>query len=221
MLRKPLLPLLGISTLCAFADQASTERLKASTEVLTEMIEAKGPGIPTDMLQKAYCAVVIPNVKKVGFVWGGKYGRGFASCRRAGGGWSAPAALRVDGVGYGLEFGASETDVVIMVMTQKGMQGMLANKFTLRGEATAHADARVPLGRDVTADTVSYSRSKGVFGGLSLQGGTFRPDVDVNKQIYGKKQRNNDILTGKVDPTPTAADFLSALAKYGGTDQVK
>lgn len=129
--------------------------------------------------------------------------------------------MRIEGGGFGLQVGGSETDVVMLVMSEKGMKGMLASKFTLGGEASA---ASGPVGRDATAQTdatmradiLSWSRSRGVFGGLSLQGGTLRPDESVNKEIYGQKKSNSDILTGKVKPTSEATDFLTALGKYGG-----
>ena len=129
--------------------------------------------------------------------------------------------MRVEGGGFGLQIGASETDLVLLVMTETGMKGMLASKFTLGGEASAAAG---PVGRDVTAQTdatmradiLTWSRSRGVFGGVSLQGGTLRPDTDVNKAIYHTDDDSKNILTGKVKPTSDAMGFLATLTKYGG-----
>ena len=148
-----------------------------------------------------------------------KYGRGYASCRKpGGGGWTAPAGMRIEGGGFGLQIGASAVDVVMLVMSKNGMQGMLASKFTLGGEASAAAG---PVGRDaqaqtdatMKADILSWSRSRGVFGGLSLQGGTLRPDEDANKGIYGHAVESKDILTGKVEKPAASAYLTDILAK--------
>jgi len=220
---------LSLFVLCAtrvWADQSDAERLAASERVVKEIMAADDKAIPGSLFQKAYCAVVIPSMKKAGFVFSAKYGRGFASCRNSGGGWSAPAALRVEGGGFGLQIGGSETDLILLVMSENGMKGMLASKFTLGGEVSAAAG---PVGREVTAQTdatmrsdiLTWSRSRGVFGGVSLQGGTLRPDSDVNQAIYQMKTENKDILTGKVKPTAEAAGFLKTLATYGGERQKK
>ncbi len=222
MLRTFLIAALAVSSLNAYAAEADVERLAASTQVLTEIMGAGDKAIPTDLFKKSFCAVVIPNMKKAGFIFSGKYGRGFASCRNPAGGWTAPAAMRIEGGGFGLQIGGSETDFIMLVMSQRGMRGMLASKFTLGGEASAAAG---PVGRDVTAQTdasmradiLTWSRSRGVFGGLSLQGGTLRPDSDVNKALYGKKLENAEILTGKVTPVAAAQPFLTTLKKYGGS----
>ncbi len=182
--------------------------------------------IPSDLFHKAYCVVVIPSMKKGGFMFSGKYGRGFASCRSAGGGWTAPGAMRVEGGGFGLQIGGESADIVMLVMSEKGQKGLLASKFTLGAEASAAAG---PVGRDTTAQTdatmradiLSWSRSQGVFGGLSLQTGTLRPDNDVNQELYGQKQDNKDILTGQVKAPADAMGFLNTLAKYAGTTQTK
>ena len=132
--------------------------------------------------------------------------------------------MRVEGGGFGLQIGASETDLILLIMSENGMKGMLASKFTLGGEASAAAG---PVGRDVTAQTdatmradiLTWSRTKGVFGGVSLQGGTLRPDSDVNKAIYHTEAENKDILTGKVKPTSDATGFLKTLTMYGGAQK--
>lgn len=227
MLRKLILsvPLL-VFPLETLAAEADTQRLNRAAQVLNEIMAAPDKSIPQSLFAKAYCVVVIPNMKKAGFIVSGKYGRGFASCRLPAGGWSAPAAMRAEGGGFGLQIGGAESDIVMLVMSEKGMKGLLATKFTLGGEASAAAG---PVGRDATAQTdasmradiLSWSRSRGVFGGLSLQGGTLRGDGDVDKALYGQKESNSDILTGKVQPPSDASAFIDAVTKYGGTTQAK
>lgn len=221
-----ILPLVTFSQ-PSVAAEADTQRLNASATVLDEIMATNDKAIPQNLFAKAYCAVVVPNMKKAGFIFSGKYGRGFVSCRKSsGGGWTAPAAMRVEGGGAGLQIGASESDIVMLVMSEKGMKGILASKFSVGGEVSAAAG---PVGRDSTAQTdatlradiLSWSRSRGVFGGISLQGSTLRADEDVDKALYGKSETSADILTGKVKAPSEATTFLDALAKYGGKAQSK
>ena len=226
MSRTVVLALLMSSAARVWADQSDIERLTASDQVIKEIMAAEDKAVPGSLFQKAFCAVVIPNMKKAGFVFSAKYGRGFASCRNPGGGWTAPAAMRVEGGGFGLQIGAQETDLILLVMSENGKKGMLASKFTLGGEVSAAAG---PVGRDVTAQTdatlradiLTWSRARGVFGGVSLQGGTLRADSDVNEAIYHSKVENKDILTGKVKPTSDATGFLKTLTLYGGAHERK
>jgi lipid-binding SYLF domain-containing protein len=206
----------------AIAAESDTQRLSAANDVINEIMGAPDKGIPSDLFHKAYCVVVIPNMKKAGFVFSAKYGRGFATCRNSGGaGWTAPAGMRIEGGGFGLQAGGEGTDIVLLVMSDKGMKGILASKFTLGGEASVAAG---PVGRDTTAQTdatmhadiLSWSRSRGVFGGLALTGGTLRADDDANKALYGKKEENTEILTGKVKAPSDATTFLDTVQKYGG-----
>ncbi len=220
------LALLMSSAARVWADQSDIERLTASDQVIKEIMAADDKAIPGSLFQKAFCAVVIPNMKKAGFVFSAKYGRGFASCRNPGGGWTAPAAMRVEGGGFGLQIGAQETDLILLVMSENGKKGVLASKFTLGGEVSAAAG---PVGRDVTAQTdatmradiLTWSRARGVFGGVSLQGGTLRADSDVNEAIYHSKAENKDILSGNVKPTSDATGFLKTLTLYGGAHERK
>jgi SH3 domain-containing YSC84-like protein 1 len=222
--------LVGLIT-CGFAASAlaadeDAQRLKAAGDVLQEIMGTPDKAIPNNLFQKAYCAVVIPSMKKAGFIFSGKYGRGFASCRKEGGGWTSPAGMRIEGGGFGLQIGGSETDIVMLVMSKKGMNGMLASKFTLGGEISAAAG---PVGRDATAQTdatmradiLSWSRSRGVFGGLSLQGGTLRPDDDANKGLYGESAGSKDLLTGQVTKSLASDTFTPKLTEYGGSSQSK
>jgi len=217
--------LAGLST-TLLGDNSDVDRLKTSGEVLQEIMNARDKGIPSDLLHKAYCAVVIPNLLKGGFIVSAKYGRGYASCRKADGGWSDPAGMRIEGAGFGLQAGGSATDLVLLVMSKRGMNGMLASKFTLGGEASAAAG---PVGRDTTAQTdatmradiLSWSRSRGVFAGVSLQGGTLRPDNDANRAIYGGGVTSAEILRNEVNRPVAANDLTPALNRYAGPRQEK
>ena len=222
-MRKTLVTILAIAgTMSSAALAADREikvddRLDASAETLTDMMHAADKGIPQDLMDKAHCVVVVPGMKKAGFIFGAKYGRGFAVCRRQGGsGWSAPAAMRVEGGSVGFQIGASETDIVLLVMNDGGMKHLLSDKFTIGGEATAAAG---PVGRDATATTdamlhaemLSYSRARGLFAGISLEGATLRPDGDTNRELYGHDSTNREILTGDFKTPAAAAKFEHAL----------
>ncbi len=222
-MRKTLVTILAIAgTMSSAAFAADREikvddRLDASAETLTDMMHAADKGIPQDLMDKAHCVVVVPGMKKAGFIFGAKYGRGFAVCRRQGGsGWSAPAAMRVEGGSVGFQIGASETDIVLLVMNDGGMKHLLSDKFTIGGEATAAAG---PVGRDATATTdamlhaemLSYSRARGLFAGISLEGATLRPDGDTNRELYGHDSTNREILTGDFKTPAAARKFEHAL----------
>jgi lipid-binding SYLF domain-containing protein len=208
----------SVSTAAFAADREIKvdDRLDASADTLTDMMRASDKGIPHDLLDKAHCVVVVPGMKKAGFIFGAKYGRGFAVCRRGGSGWSAPASMRVEGGSVGFQIGASETDVVLLVMNDGGMKHLLSNKFTIGGEATAAAG---PVGRDASAQTdammhaemLSYSRSRGLFAGISLEGATLRPDEETNRELYGRDTTNREILTGDVNTPAVAGKFEHAL----------
>ena len=194
-----------------------TDRLDASADTLTDMMKASDRGIPQDLIDKARCVIVVPGMKKAGFIFAAKYGRGFAVCRQQGGsGWSAPAGMRVEGGSVGFQIGGSETDVVLLVMNDGGMKHLLSDKFTIGGEATAAAG---PVGRDVSAQTdaamnaemLSYSRSSGLFAGISLEGATLRPDGDTNRELYGRDTTNREILTGQFQTPAAARRFERAL----------
>jgi lipid-binding SYLF domain-containing protein len=193
------------------------DRLDASADALTDMMRAFDKGIPHDLIDKARCVVVVPGMKKAGFIFAAKYGRGFAVCRREGGSrWSAPAGMRVEGGSVGFQIGGSDTDIVLLVMNEGGMRHLLSDKFTIGGEATAAAG---PVGRDVSAQTdammnaemLSYSRSHGLFAGISLDGATLRPDGETNKELYRRDTTNREILTGHFKTPAVAGRFERAL----------
>ena len=214
------LAIAGSITTAAFAADRKikvNDRLDASADTLTDMMHADDHGIPQDLLDKAKCVVVVPGMKKAGFIFAAKYGRGFAACRRTeGSGWSAPAAMRVEGGSVGFQLGASETDIVLLVMNEGGMKHILSDKFTLGGEATAAAG---PIGRDASAQTdavlsaemLSYSRARGLFAGISLEGATLRPDDESNQELYGRDTSNHQILTGDFKTPEAAQKFERAL----------
>ncbi|HEY1217636.1 MAG: lipid-binding SYLF domain-containing protein [Bryobacteraceae bacterium] len=215
-----ILAIAGTMSTAAFAADREVkveDRLDASADALTDMMRAADKGVPQALIDKAKCVVVVPGMKKAGFIFGAKYGRGFAVCRQQGGvGWSAPASMRAEGGSVGFQIGLSETDIVLLVMNDGGMRHLLSDKFTLGGEATAAAG---PVGRDLAAETdammsaemLSYSRSHGLFAGISLEGATLRPDGDSNRELYGRDVTNREILTGDFK-TPAVADrFEHAL----------
>ena len=209
----------SISSTAFAADRAIkvADRLEASADTLTAMMRADDQGIPQDLIDKAHCVVVVPGMKKAGFIFGAEYGRGFAVCRRhTGVGWSAPAAMRVEGGSFGFQIGASDTDVVLLVMNDGGMKSLLMDKFTLGGDASVAAG---PIGRDASAQTdavmhaemLSYSRSHGLFAGIALTGATLRPDSDSNHELYARNATNQEILTGDFKTPAVAKKFEHAL----------
>jgi lipid-binding SYLF domain-containing protein len=198
----------------------ASDRLEAAADMMTEIMSAPDKGIPQDLLEKAQCVVVVPGVKKGAFIIGGKYGKGFMLCRKTSGvGWSAPASIRVEGGSFGFQIGVSDTDVVMLVMNEGGVTKLLSSKFTLGADASVAAG---PVGRSSTAETdaqmhaelLTYSRSRGLFAGLSLQGATLRPDDDFNKELYGKAMANRDIVMGSTPPPASASRLLTLLNKY-------
>jgi SH3 domain-containing YSC84-like protein 1 len=204
------------------ADNDTTKRLAAATDVLTEIMSSPDKGIPQDLLDKSACAVIIPGVKKGAFILGAKYGRGFISCRRPSGtGWSAPAGVKVEGGSVGFQIGGSETDVVMLVMNQGAVKKLLSSKFTIGGDASAAAG---PVGRTSSAETdaqlhaelLTYSRTRGLFAGVSLQGATLRPDDDANQDMYGRKMSNQDIVLGSIKEPAAASALIAALNKHSG-----
>jgi lipid-binding SYLF domain-containing protein len=197
-----------------------TERLEDSAALFTEIMGTPDKSIPQDLLNKSYCIVLVPGLKKGAFVVGGKYGKGFAVCRNPGGeGWGPPAAVRIEGGSFGFQIGASSSDVVLLVMNERGMKRLTTSKFTIGADATA---ALGPVGRNATAQTdammtaeiLSWSRSRGAFAGVSLDGATLRNDLDDNQAMYGQRWESKQIL-GSGAKTPAAASkLITQLNKY-------
>ena len=205
----------------AFAKENKTaQRLDEAATVISEIMDTPDKGIPQDLLDKAQCIIVVPGLKKGALILGGKYGKGVVSCRKSGGtGWTAPASIRIEGGSVGLQIGGSESNVVMLVMNERGMQKLMESKFTLGGEGEVAAG---PVGRNATAQTdalmhaeiLSWSRSRGIFAGISLQGATLRQDLDDNKELYGKAYETKDILNGNVAVPAAASKLISLLGKY-------
>ncbi len=202
------------------AGEADNRRLADAALMFKEIMDTSDRSIPRDLLKSAQCAVLIPGLKKAGFIVGAKYGRGFATCRTPKG-WSAPVAMRIEGGSFGFQIGASETDIILLIMNKSGMNRLLSSKITLGGGASVAAG---PVGResqaqtDVTlrAEILSWSRSRGVFAGIALQGATLRADSDTDTDLYGKAVDRGDVLNGKVDTPPAAAELVSVLTRYSG-----
>jgi lipid-binding SYLF domain-containing protein len=216
---------LGLALLCSVSLFASKEdvvkRLNASAEVFSEIMHAEDKGIPRELLSKAQCVVIVPNMKKGGFIVGAKYGKGFITCRN-GANWSAPAAIKIEGGSFGAQIGAGETDVVLVVMNKSGEDKLLKSEFTLGGDAGAMAG---PVGRDATAQTdalmhaqiLSYSRARGLFAGVALTGATLRSDDKDNEYLYGKAIDNRDIVMGhNVSAPPAFSQLRAELNRYAG-----
>ena len=195
------------------------KRITESANVLSEILNAKDQSIPSDLLQRAHCVGVIPNLKRVGFIVGAKYGKGVLTCRTENGSWSAPYTMRIEGGNIGLQIGAGETDVVLVVMNERGANALLKDKFTIGADITAMAG---PVGRSAEAKTdaamhaeiLSYSRSRGLFAGVSLDGATLRPDNDDNAKIYGPNVTRSQILHGEVPVPESARPLISTLNGY-------
>lgn len=209
---------IAAALLASVALWADDERLKDAELVLTEMAGAGDKGIPTSLLTKAKCVVVVPSLKKVALGFGGQYGRGYLSCRRAGG-WSAPGGIRVEGGSFGLQIGGSATDVILLVMNDRGMDRLLSNQFKVGADAAVAAG---PVGREASAQTditmraemLAWSRSRGVYAGIALEGSTLRQDTGENKELYGRELTNREIVSGKVAVPAAAQGFIKALSKY-------
>src|ERR1700692_1662114 len=206
----------------AFAGSAredSVERMQKSVDVLHSIMSTPDKGIPEEVLTGAKCILVVPNLIKGGFVFGGKHGRGVASCRTADG-WSAPAFVSVGGGSWGLQIGVEDVDLVLLVMNDRGLQHLFSSKFALTGEGSVAAG---PVGRHASAGTdwkmntemLTYSRSKGVFAGLTLEGAVVEQDNDSTRAIYGRHMMFRNILSGQATTPRSAEGFMRAVAEAG------
>jgi lipid-binding SYLF domain-containing protein len=177
-------------------------------------------GIPQDLLAKAQCVIIIPGMKKAAFVVGAEYGRGYAECRKEDGkGWGAPAAVRMEGGSVGFQIGGSDTDLVLLVMNRHGMSRLMEDKVQLGADASVAAG---PVGRTTNAKTdasmsaeiLAWSRAKGLFAGVSLNGASLRPDADHNAELYGSKMGNKEVLMGSMEPPEAARPLIRELDRY-------
>jgi len=201
-------------------DTEPVKRLNEAAAVFSEVMAAPDSGIPQDLLEKAHCIVIVPGLKTAAFVFGGKYGKGYLLCRnKSGAGWSAPGTVRIEGGSVGFQIGGSQTDLIMLVMSERGADKLLSSKFTMGAEGSVAAG---PVGRTATAQTdaqmradiLSWSRSQGLFAGLALEGATLRQDLDDNKTLYGKKLENRQIVTTGVRPPKAAAKLIALLNKH-------
>jgi len=216
---------LALTTSLLAIDKEPAKRLGEAAAVFSEVMAAPDKGIPQDLLEKAHCIVIVPGLKTGAFLVGGKYGKGYLSCRnKSGSGWSAPGTVRIEGGSVGFQLGGSSTDLIMLVMSERGADKLLSSKFTLGAEGSVAAG---PVGRTATAQTdaqmhaeiLSWSRSQGLFAGVALEGATLRQDLDDNATLYGKKLENRDIVThGRAAPKSAGA-LLSLLNKHSARER--
>jgi lipid-binding SYLF domain-containing protein len=214
MLFVALLSLAGLSWADS-ARQDALDRLDKAGIVLHEIMATPDKGIPEEVLEHAKCVAVVPNLMKGGFVFGAEHGKGVATCRTAKG-WSAPAFITVSGGSWGLQIGAEAVDLVMIIQNEKGMQRLLSSNFQLGADASAAAG---PVGRHASANTdwkmdaevLTYSRAKGAFAGLTLEGASVRQDDDSRRAIYGGKVTTRALLLGQVPAPAAAQSFLAAM----------
>jgi lipid-binding SYLF domain-containing protein len=193
-------------------EETPDKRLRNSASTFHEIMSAPDRAIPRNLLERARCIVIVPGMKKAAFMFGGEYGRGFASCRLPGG-WSAPAPVRLTGGSFGVQLGADSTDIVLLLMNQHGLERLLSDKFSIGADL---AGAAGPVGRNASADTdvslkaeiLSYSRTRGVFAGASLNGTVVEADQAETRKLYGRQWGNREIIRGGV-AVPDAAKVLA------------
>ena len=199
-------------------DSKVTDRVQAAADVINEIQGTPDNGIPSNILSRSQCVAVVPSMLKGGFMFGGKYGRGLASCRTPKG-WSAPAFFTIEGGSFGLQIGGQAVDLVMLIMNDNGMQRLLQSQFTLGADASVAAG---PVGRHAEGDTdwkmraevLTYSRARGVFAGLTLNGAVIKQDRDSTREFFGHMVTFKAALTGEVEPPPAAHPFLSTLAQW-------
>jgi lipid-binding SYLF domain-containing protein len=215
-----MLAILILSAAGLQASESAASRLSDAAEVFSDIMATPDKGIPQDLLGKAQCVVIVPGLKKGAFVVGGEFGKGFVECRRpSGNGWGAPASVRVEGGSFGLQLGGSSTDVVMLVMNKRGMDKLMNDKFTLGADASVAAG---PVGRTadaktdayMTAEILAWSRAKGLFAGISLSGATLRNDLEANKELYGNRMTNKEVLNSNTQPPEPARQLIAGLDKY-------
>jgi SH3 domain-containing YSC84-like protein 1 len=206
------------------ADPEPARRLSDATSVLSEIMDAPDKGIPQDLIAKAHCIVIVPDLKTAAFVVGGKYGKGYVSCRRQGlSGWSAPGAVRIEGGSVGFQIGGSSTDLIMLVMSERGAEKLLGSKFTIGAEASVAAG---PVGRTATAQTdaqlhadiLSWSRSRGLFAGVAVEGATLREDLDDNAVLYGTRLGNRGIVREELTVPAAAEKLVQLLEQYSSRE---
>ncbi len=199
-------------------EETPDHRLRTSAAVLHEIVTAPDSGIPKELLSKAQCVVIVPELKKAAFLVGGEYGRGFAVCRNHGA-WGGPAAVRFSGGSFGAQIGGESMDIVMLVMNRRGMEKLASDKFRIGADVSAAAG---PVGRTAAADTdlqlhaeiLSYSRTRGAFAGVALDGTVVSQDGSEDRKLYGHAVNNKAILEGAVPPPDAATQLRAELDRY-------
>ncbi|MBV9085383.1 MAG: lipid-binding SYLF domain-containing protein [Alphaproteobacteria bacterium] len=211
--------MLATSGLIAAAKNEPVERIREAARVFNEIQGVKEKAVPDTLLSKADGIIIVPGLKRAGFVVGGQYGKGVFVARLPNGRWSAPSTVRIEGGSFGAQIGAGETDLIMLAMNEDAVKQLMKMGVKIGGDVMAAAG---PLGREAGAATtpiptsglLAYSRARGVFAGATVNGSTMRSDDDDNAAIYGRRVDQSDILTGKVKPTPAAQPLLAALRRY-------
>jgi SH3 domain-containing YSC84-like protein 1 len=212
------LALLATLTAVASDREDDLNRIHKAAQVFKEIMDAPDQGIPQDLLKSAKCIAIIPGEVKFAFIFGGNYGRGLATCR-TGHGWSAPMFVAIDGGSVGYQIGGSSTDLVMLFMNDRALQSLLSDKFKLGADASVAAG---PVGRHASADTdlklkaevLSYSRAKGIFAGVSLDGAVVQADKSGDEAMYGHDVDRHEILNGKVEVPESARPLLHEISGY-------
>jgi lipid-binding SYLF domain-containing protein len=232
-MRRPAVCAIAVAILAIQVSKAASdkqvERLKDARSVLQAIMDTPDKGIPEDLLARAACVGIIPSVKKLAIGIGGEHGAGYVICRKNNGkgAWGAPSGFSISGGSFGLQLGASATDFVLLFMNTDGIEKLLQDKFTLGADASVAAgpvgrSAKAATDAQMTAKVLSYSRSKGLFGGLSLNGSVLRPSGDDNEELYGRKMNPKDILVvGNVATPPAAGPLVALLTKYSSGQSKK
>lgn len=219
-MKRGLLCLVAALPLLADRQNDDMKRIDVATTALSEIMHASDGGIPSDLMQRAHCVGVIPGMKRAGFIVGANYGKGFVTCRTGGmNKWSAPDMVVLEGGSFGLQIGAGETDIVFTIMNRDGVNRLMKDKVTIGGEVAAMAG---PVGRTVqaqtdalmTAEILSWSRSRGIFAGVDLNGASLRADNEDNRALYGRDITSREILHGDAQPPPDCARLYGELGRY-------
>jgi len=218
----PVLPsvFLACALFASGQEQTPDHRLRSTADVFREVMATPDKGIPHGLLDRAQCIVIVPGMKKAAFVVGADYGKGYAVCRNAAGSFGAPDPVALSGGSFGPQLGVDSTDVILLIMNEKGLNHLLADKFSIGADAAAAAG---PVGRDAAADTdaslrseiLSWSRTHGLFAGASLDGTVIAHDKGETKKLYGREYGGKELIRGNVPPPPASSDLLAELNVYG------
>src|SRR5579863_869434 len=212
--------LLACALFASGQEQTPDHRLQSAADVFRDVMAAPDKGIPHGLLDRAQCILIVPGMKKAAIGIGADYGKGFAVCRNATGGFGAPDPVALSGGSLGPQLGVDSTDVILLIMNEKGLNHLIADKFSIGTDAAA---AIGPVGRDAAADTdaslraeiLSWSRTHGLFAGASLDGTVIAHDKGETRKLYGREYSGKELIRGSVQPPPASGDLLSELNAYG------